>query len=388
MEPVPPIHSASTTASIPCHVLAVVFGATCIVIGALWDISWHSTVGRDTFWTAAHMVIYLGGVLGGCGGGWVALRSTFGGNAALRAASISVWGGRAPLGAWVAIWGAIAMIASAGFDDWWHNAYGLDVEILSPPHALLAAGMFAIALGGLLLILGVQNRLEGAARRRAGFLLAYACGIALAMATIFLTEKSLPNQQHGAEFYFISCMTYPFYLLVAARTSVIRWPATVAALSCMGLILIMAWILPLFSAQPLLGPIYNPVDRMVPPAFPPILVAPAIAIDLLGRSSGREERPQGTLRDWILTPILAAAFLGIFLAVQWNFSAFLLTPAGDNWFFLGTRFFTYFNHIGDWWKKFWLEPATALDLGRSFLLALLVTRLGLWCGNWLSRVKR
>ncbi len=102
--------AASSTASIPWHVLAVLFGATCIVIGALWDISWHSTVGRDTFWTAAHMVIYLGGVLAGCSAGWVALRSTF--------------GRETPLGAWVAIWGALAMITSAGFDDWWHNANG------------------------------------------------------------------------------------------------------------------------------------------------------------------------------------------------------------------------------------------------------------------------
>ncbi len=385
MEPVPPIHPAPSTASIPWHVLAVLFASTCIVIGVLWDISWHSTVGRDTFWTAAHMVIYLGGVVAGCSAGWVAIRSTFGRDPSIRAASIGVWGGRAPLGAWVAIWGALTMITSAGFDDWWHNAYGLDVEILSPPHTVLASGMLAIGLGAILLVLGVQNRLEGAARRRAGFLLAYACGIALAMAAIFLTERSLPNQQRGYEFYRASCIAYTFYLLVAARTSAIRWPATVAALSCMGLILIMAWILPLFSAQPLLGPIYNPVDRMVPPAFPPILVAPAVVFDLLAR---REGKPQGGLRDWILTPILAAAFLGIFLAVQWNFSAFLLSPEGDNWFFLGTRFFPYDTETGDWWKRYWNGTATALDIGLAFVWALLFTRLGLWCGNWLARVKR
>ena len=56
------------------------------------------------------------------------------------------WGFRAPLGAWVCIWGAFAMLTSAPFDDWWHNAYGLDVKILSPPHVVLAAGIGAIQI--------------------------------------------------------------------------------------------------------------------------------------------------------------------------------------------------------------------------------------------------
>ena len=50
--------------------------------------------------------------------------------------------------AWVAIWGAIAMLTSAPFDDWWHNAYGLDVKIVSPPHMVLAAGIVAVEILG------------------------------------------------------------------------------------------------------------------------------------------------------------------------------------------------------------------------------------------------
>ena len=111
------------------------------------------TIGRDTFWTPAHMAIYLGGVLAGLSGGWLALKTTFAGTPEERAAAVRFWGFRAPLGAWVAIWGALAMLTSAPFDDWWHNAYGLDVEILSPPHSVLAAGMIAIQLGAMLLAL-------------------------------------------------------------------------------------------------------------------------------------------------------------------------------------------------------------------------------------------
>src|ERR1041385_1080021 len=106
--------SVDPPAGIPWYCYAVLFGATSIVIGVLWDISWHSTIGRDTFWTPAHLAIYLGGVLGG------------------------------QAGAWRCIWGASAMVTSAPFDNWWHNAYGLDVRILSPPHTVLALGMYAI----------------------------------------------------------------------------------------------------------------------------------------------------------------------------------------------------------------------------------------------------
>ena len=35
------------------------------------------------------------------------------------------------------------MLTSAPFDNWWHNAYGLDVKIVSPPHTLLILGIRA-----------------------------------------------------------------------------------------------------------------------------------------------------------------------------------------------------------------------------------------------------
>src|SRR5881628_2110816 len=41
--------------------------ATSTVVGVIWDISWHRSIGRDTFWTPAHLAIYLGGALAG---GW------------------------------------------------------------------------------------------------------------------------------------------------------------------------------------------------------------------------------------------------------------------------------------------------------------------------------
>src|SRR2546426_7799235 len=97
----------------------------------MWDISWHRSIGRDMFWTPAHLAIYLGGVLAGAACGWLVLRTTFSATVEEQAAGVTFWGFRGPLGAWVAIWGALAMLASGPFDNWWHNAYGLDVKVLS-----------------------------------------------------------------------------------------------------------------------------------------------------------------------------------------------------------------------------------------------------------------
>src|SRR5204863_8206234 len=38
---------------------AVLVAAALIAVGLTWDIAWHRSVGRDTFWTAPHVVEYL-----------------------------------------------------------------------------------------------------------------------------------------------------------------------------------------------------------------------------------------------------------------------------------------------------------------------------------------
>ena len=63
--------------SIPWYLWAVVFASTSVVLGVIWDISWHRTIGRDSFWTPAHMAIYVGGVVAGLSCGWLALKTTF-----------------------------------------------------------------------------------------------------------------------------------------------------------------------------------------------------------------------------------------------------------------------------------------------------------------------
>jgi hypothetical protein len=381
---------ARSSATLPWYCYVMVFGAACIPIGVLWDISWHSTIGRDTFWTPAHIMTYLGGLLPGLTCGWLALKTHFFGTPEEKARAVGFWGFRAPLGAWVTLWGAFTMLLSAPFDNWWHDAYGLDVQILSPPHTVLATGMFAVAVGVLLVMLSLQNR-SAEATKAAPFLFIFAAGVIVLMAAIFLTERSFPNLQHSGSFYRASCIVYPLYLAAAARASKLRWPATITAGIYMGLSLLMIWVLPLFPAEPKLAPIYNPVDHMVPSAFPQLLIVPAIAVDLLMLWLGRKA---GWLRDSLLAILLAAVFLALFFVTQWFFAEFLLTPAADNWFFAGNRFWPYSSSPGKWQHEFWErrswrnDPATLPKLGVALALGIVAARIGLAFGTWMSRVKR
>ena len=84
----------------------------------------------------------------------------------MRAATVEVWRFRGPLGAFIAAWGGATMLTSAPFDNWWHNAYGLDVKIFSPPHVVLDGGVLAIQFGAVVLIASAMNRASGELRRK------------------------------------------------------------------------------------------------------------------------------------------------------------------------------------------------------------------------------
>src|SRR5262249_54963320 len=194
---------------------AVALASTCIILGLLWDISWHRTIGRDAFLTPAHLAIYLGAVIAGLTCGGLALFTTFAGRPQDRATSGRFWGFRAPLGAWVCSWGSFAMLTSAPFDNWWHDAYGLDVQILSPPHSLLGLGMMAIQVGAMLMVVAYQNR--SAASARLSRLFIYCSGIALLMiATITWEYTGFANDMHGSLFYKVAALALPAFLVAPA----------------------------------------------------------------------------------------------------------------------------------------------------------------------------
>jgi hypothetical protein len=305
---------------------------------------------------------------------------------------VRFWGFRGPLGAWVTIWGTFVMITSAPFDDWWHNAYGLDVKIMSPPHMVLAVGMIAVVLGGMLLVLAAQNRATRAADvRRLAWAFTFSGGLLVVMAATMISEyASRANTMHRPLFYQVAAIAFPVLLVALGRAGRLRYAATAAAAVYMAVILATMWILQLFPAQAKLAPIYTPVTHMLPPEFPLLVVVPALAMDLLFRRA----RPG---RDWLLAGGLGTAFVLLLLAVQWWFGEFLLSPAARNWFFAADQW-PYMVQPGPWQHRFWGVPtdaagnvdllAFARGIGWAVVIAIGSARVGLWWGDGMSRVMR
>src|SRR3989442_9769116 len=84
--------AAPLAAPVPWYVAATLVAATSAKVGIIWDISWHRSIGRDTFCTPAHASIYLGGVLEGLPCGSLVVRMSFAGAADERAVTLGLWG--------------------------------------------------------------------------------------------------------------------------------------------------------------------------------------------------------------------------------------------------------------------------------------------------------
>src|SRR3982750_2394776 len=90
---------------VPWYLWCAALAVTSAYVGGYWDISWHRSIGRDSFWTAPHMAIYACGVLAGLSSAYLIFKTTFGGDRAMRDASVGIWGLHGPLGAFICAWG-------------------------------------------------------------------------------------------------------------------------------------------------------------------------------------------------------------------------------------------------------------------------------------------
>jgi hypothetical protein len=189
-----------------------------IQTGGTWDISWHLSIGRDEFLTPPHLLIYLGGVLAGLASALLILSNR-------AAAGVRILWWRAPIGAFLAAWGGMAMLASAPFDDWWHGAYGLDVKILSPPHVILLLGVLAVELGALLVILGELNRSPQSRTLQWCFFLV---GAITARSVVGgLLEMLSRNFMHTGRYYLLWSVIIGLTVGAVATASRHRWGATI-----------------------------------------------------------------------------------------------------------------------------------------------------------------
>ena len=105
--------------------------------GGVWDVAWHRTVGRDTFWSPPHALLYLGVALGLTAGAWATAEVAFADD----------WRRALHTPYLLPLLGGVVMVVSAPIDDAWHVAFGKDVDIWSPPHLLAVLGSALSALG-------------------------------------------------------------------------------------------------------------------------------------------------------------------------------------------------------------------------------------------------
>jgi hypothetical protein len=370
---------------VPWYVWCATAAVTCSMVGVHWDISWHRSIGRDTFWTPAHIVIQVCGILAGISCGYLILATTFGGRSELRDSSVRIWGFRGPLGAFLAAWGGIAMITSAPFDNWWHDAYGLDVKIISPPHMLLATGILAVHLGALILILGHMNRAEGELKLRYQWMFLYVGGMILVCLMVLQMELTIRSAMHTAKFYRLVMLITPVVLAGIARASDLKWSAATVAGVYTTFVLLMGWILPLFPAQAKLGPVYTNVTQFIPSEFPLLVMVPAFALDLFWQRTA----DWGTWKQALVSGLV---FLAIFAAVQWPFADFLMSPAARNWVF-GTKYFGYYTRptsLYATYQFFPVEKRTELwtEIAIALATAVVGMRFGLAWGDWMRRIRR
>jgi hypothetical protein len=366
---------------------AVLFASTSVVVGVLWDISWHQSIGRDTLFSPPHMAMYVGGVVAGIVSGVHVLRTSFAGTAGEKAATVGFWKFfHGHLGAWLCIWGAIAMLTSAPFDDWWHNAYGLDVKILSPPHAVLALGILAIQLGAMFMVLAYQNRSEAAsASALLRWLYAFAAALVLLNFATMMSEYTWRIFQHGTLFYQVVAGVLLMPLVAAGVSGRLRWPATATAAMYFGVLLALVWILPLFPAEPKLAPVRNALTQMMPAQYPLLLFVPAIGLDLVLQRWTRG-------RGWLLAAVFSLIFVTIFVAVQWPFATFLNSEYARNPLF-GQHMRPYMTPATSAFAEGrFIEAASGVSLIRGLVIALglgvISARLGIGWGQWMRRVQR
>ena len=383
--PAPARVKTSSVAS-PWTAWACMIASVSIAVGLYWDISWHESIGRDTFWTPAHLLIQFGGLMTALVCGWTIFGATFRPNSELRQNSVTVLGFRGPLGAFIAAWGGLAMVTSAPFDNWWHEAYGLDVKILSPPHVLLAIGIAGIVWGGLILTVAAMNRAEGAQRVALQRLLLVLGGFVILHSMILKLEYTNKVFLHSGTAYLALGIGLLLVMEAPARASGHRWARTITTGVYSLFVLVMLWILPLFPATPKLGPVYEPITHMVALPFPILLIVPAFVLDLVWPLM--QDAPR-----WQQAFFGGVAFMAILIAVQWPFATFLMSPAARNWFFAPANYPYFAPPDSATVRYFFRHPETTVlefwrNMGFAFLFSVVSMWIGIVFGNWLKRVKR
>jgi hypothetical protein len=374
-------------AYLPLYIYAVSLASLLTVTGILWDISWHRSIGRDKFLSPPHILIYLGAIFAGLFSGIQVVWNSIHPTETVKTSTVRVWGVfYSSLGALFCIWGAIAMLTSAPFDDWWHSAYGLDVVILSPPHTLLGLGMLFLQFGACVGISKYLNTAGGDRTTILHILFIISAASLLTMIYTLGTQFLHTRGMRGGAFYVVAAATSLLFLPVFGRALRMKWGMTAVALSYFFIAALTNWVLQIFPAEPKLGPILTHTTHFQPLHFPMLVFIPAMFMDWISRTTKGNE--------WIKALLLSTCFVLGLLIIQYPLSGWLIeSPWSRNWFFGGGAW--YFGDPPDWPYRFKIHPSLIstpgvllVNLVIAIVIGTLAARLSLRWGQWIQLVKR
>jgi hypothetical protein len=216
-------------------------------LGAYWDISFHSESGRESFFQAPHLLIY-GGIL-----------------ICMLVIAISL--GKKEKGInWkqylqkdravmIALIAMLLQISSGPFDEIWHNTFGLDVSVWSPPHAVLIFGGVAVCISLSMLAVKTENRITDVFR-------ALTLAGALLIVEVFLAEFEFPMpswhiSQSRSYWVYVSLLTLFAVIIIMIAKIRINWKLG-ATLSMLMFLFLRLSIYPFLDV----------VGRSIQPMFP------------------------------------------------------------------------------------------------------------------------
>ena len=262
---------ARTSTAIP--LIVGLIGTLLSWFGSGWDVSWHRLFGRDTFWSTPHLFIYVGVALWGMAA-LIASATAMAGRP-IRGRALVLGPLRAELGLALIGVGALVTILAGPFDNLWHSVFGRDVDIWSPPHI---AGIVGGAIGLLGWLAATAPGVFPIDERMRRLLRLFTLGNLIAISVFALNFYYITSVTREAFFYplLVSALV-PATLAIATVAIPGRWAATSAALA--------------YTVIALLGYEMLAGSGWRPPAFPPLVIAGAIAIDLLRARAGRLAHP-------------------------------------------------------------------------------------------------
>jgi hypothetical protein len=263
--------------------------------GLLWDVAWHRTIGRDSFLSPPHVLMYTGVAVNGLVSAWAVLwgRRRYGAPAAFNLCGA----------------GFLLAVAGAALDEWWHVNVGRDVNLWSPPHLVGLAGTVLIAVG-LVLALAAHTRYGLEPRWRAPqVLLLFAFADLIHKAMVALDHYTLDAWGRSPDFYpFLMALLLPAVLVTAVRA---LGPGAATAAAA------------IFSVQHVLILLVLLGFDMRIPTFTPIPILPAVAIDLVAAAFAARRA------SWLAAVVAGPAFALVLYAQETAWMAWAVERPWD-----------------------------------------------------------